>query len=106
MEPWTPGPWHYEDDSGKILPFVRDDTNLPKPWVMLACPPFDSADIERTSANMRLIALAPEMAEVLESLVVALNQLGEHGTETDYDAIDVAGDRAAMLLAKARGERA
>ena len=85
--PWTPGPWKSPDDDTDIndvmlFPLVGDfHDHEDDEDVILAC--------ARCTANARLIAAAPEMADVLGWIM-----------QEDTPA----GRRAAALLARIRGE--
>jgi hypothetical protein len=87
----TPGPWQAGSfDTGEDVTFVVDGP-MDEHGIGLQI-----ADNIHSADDARLIAAAPEMAEVLSALVEALNQ--EDGVEADYAGIDEAGERAADIL--------
>ena len=86
---WTPGPWH----SGGY-PTISAGTG--KGMVAKVLERYmDRAERE---ANANLIALAPELYEVLENIVTELEETGCQGELDSYP-------QARTALAKARGEQ-
>lgn len=77
-EPWTPGPWEFARDG--LTLFNSDTRELVSLEIVID-----------KDADMRIIALAPEMAEALEQISRLSSDLG---------AVKVAD----LLLARARGE--
>lgn len=84
--PWTPGPWRLVDNR-----YVKSG-NRPVIYIGNA-----GNDERLTDANARLIAAAPEMAEVLERLLKP---------EANHDKHERIAARmtAVKLLARIRGE--
>lgn len=83
-EPWTPGPWRAEQREWGWV--VREDRDGPADYL-----------VERASeSDVRLIALAPEMAEAMEWFCHRV-QIGEVRSVSTYA-------RFRALLARARGE--
>lgn len=91
-EPWTPGPWDY--DAGDFTIYAQEETHM-------LFEPVEYGSV--TEADARLIAAAPEMAELLNRCVDALAL--EHMAADDYMAlnVDIAED-ARSLLSRIRGE--
>ncbi len=94
---WTPGPWRYEPPESEY----EDGVILGPGDVFVAETSYDGLSNTKEHdelADGRLIALAPEMAELLEKMRNAINALdmldGEHPLVRD----------ANDLLKRARGE--
>ena len=91
-EPWTPGPWDILVDTAtseqEIVHVKQDDLS---DFYDTVCD-VGRADVTVDVANARLIAAAPEMAELLDAL------LGDMPLGPDY----IAHVRA--LLSRIRGE--
>lgn len=117
--PWTPGPWTV----GKDEPEVSYDSEslLPSGWHIITgrSPPFAFGRCVghvAESADARLIAAAPELAETLDELLTAcLNDFGDPDDGySDTESVEV-GERspitfgmlrrARSALRKARGEQ-
>ena len=95
--PWTPGPWGYglvpapgEDDGCKM--FAVNGIG-PEHW------PYVCENVNG-QANARLIAAAPEMAELLDVFMGSLV-----GPNYSLDRADAAAWEARALLARIRGEQ-
>lgn len=93
--PWTPGPWTWgpardlrEDESPTAIGMRVDGDGYVIADVTRQ-PPY-----EQELANARLIAAAPEMAELLDEMRVLLEMEGESYTT----------ERARALLSRIRGE--
>jgi hypothetical protein len=91
-EPWTPGPWNLES----AVP--------PGGWMIGNIELLIDVARARALADARLIAAAPEMAELLEAMVA--QQYPPDGQEWDDPRPDSMGFRpaAAALLSRIRGE--
>lgn len=67
MSDWTPGPWsveaHEHVDGGVVL-----RSRVVGPAVVRSNFPLDTPEGQQAEADARLIAAAPEMAELLEKL--------------------------------------
>ena len=98
--PWTPGPWETEWDDFGDGEGLQKTIGAPSD-PLIAIVGFGIGSVERVedfpaefAANARLIAAAPEMAELLDELAV----------ETwDHDMRDLT-DKARAMLARIRGE--
>jgi hypothetical protein len=105
---WTPGPWHFGkmNGYGDNLCVTRRPTNEYGPQGTIGdCPiaqVYAKAPHWENSfpyeANARLIAAAPELAEALDNIMMALDLPGDHCELAN------AKRQAAAALAKARGE--
>lgn len=110
----TPSPWKMcgEDRGGCVCGQIWGDTNSVEQRPVAtchhhACKRAECVDMpnprrEEQQANMRLIAAAPELLEACEALLVEWEVMerlqGTHGWK------EVAVDRAANAIAKAKGE--
>lgn len=94
--PWTPGPWVVTDEPGYGRVEGTQVAGSDGYIVALAI-----GDVEELphEANARLIAAAPEMAEVLAS-IVKMHAIVDRGIAP----IDL--DKARALLARIRGDAA
>jgi hypothetical protein len=94
--PWTPGPWpiEYDNDTG------HDDSGF-SAWYLVGPARVDIGfgQTKIAAANARLISAAPEMAEVLERLVVMLDRQERPGGLSDTRVVE-----ARALLARIRGD--
>ena len=65
--PWTKGPWKIRESSHGIAPFVEADKAPGMAYALDVCGDDYTGygDDEQREINMRLIALAPEMAQVI-----------------------------------------
>ena len=106
MSAWTPGPWFVEQTWSDSYRIKSEDFG----GIALIHDPY--ANIEESSApfNARLIAAAPEMAELLERLMNALLVYDGHVTDetnasgwTEREPYD-AFMAARALLAKVEGK--
>jgi hypothetical protein len=95
--PWTPGPWYAGSSNGygETPGWEIEDE---KYTIALAIADIDIL-ARRAEANARLIAAAPEMAEVLERLVVMLDRQERPGGLSDTRVVE-----ARALLARIRGD--
>jgi hypothetical protein len=103
--PWTPGPWVVDTDwpnnrhhaceiiSGGIGHPFHEHRALANVVVKV-----DGGSYPRGEANARLIAAAPELAEALDNIMMALDLPGDHCELAN------AKRQAIAALAKARGE--
>jgi hypothetical protein len=96
--PWTPGPWKVEDE--RRIRGPRNDLQ-PNGYLVAAVSPADEplrrpVDV----ANARLIAAAPEMAEIMQRLVSARSTQRETAAFAWFDCMNDAG----AVLARIRGE--
>jgi len=106
---FTKGPWKFNDRRGSPLgAFGYEDLSEEK-WpflITMPCPPFAFGKAgavlpigqseQEQEANAHLIAAAPEMYEALDYLMASLRT----------PAWNMAVEKAAAALAKARGEEA
>lgn len=104
--PWTPGPWEITSTTNgmvNISSFKGDWFEFAQVVVRM-----DGADEDRPDgvSNARLIAAAPEMAEVLAALVRLMprpvSNVADLAEGTDQEHPEVTQARA--LLARIRGE--
>lgn len=92
--PWTPGPWRREPytSRGELIEAVyAPDRHDPNGVMMVG----SAGSQPETEANARLIAAAPEMAELLE--------IWTHGDVSKWTERAEAFDRARALIARIRG---
>lgn len=89
MSKHTPGPWSFDEGSEDVL--VEALSKDRKRVVREICHVLDDGEDAETKANLRLIALAPELFEVLEGIVVNSDQ---------YDVVDESWWEAARELIK------
>lgn len=90
MSKHTPGPWHTAGDQGVQIRNQRDQ--IAKVWTMRG---------DEWKANARLIAMSPEMFEVLQ--VIAGDGLSMYGSPTDM--LEKFQDMARTVVAKVTGEK-
>ena len=91
----TPGPWHYDGESG----IVTAGANPGCPYIADCRVGFGVRKVGSTSANARLIAAAPAMLEALKSCV----EICEYNAK-DSTLAAVALARAAIAQAQGGGE--
>ena len=100
LEKFTPGEWHAEikkDDDGGGVVVIRNDVAVE---IGAICP---QEDLNETSANIALIAAAPEMYEALSFCYDHIRDAANN----DVDIRALAGEmewRVREALQKARGE--
>lgn len=123
--PWTPGPWRVDPRYPGDVQTVDSRFEICTPWyaemaARTCFPQGEPISQETAKANARLIAAAPEMAEVLECLANMARHfpnIPTYGnrprTGNIYTVADGQGEasitvedlhRAAALLARIRGE--
>lgn len=94
--PWTPGPWEvsdigdYADFDGRSIVVIGDDRRV--------CATHAGGDDPEGTANARLIAAAPELAEALQMFI-------EHYPAGINSFLDDAHKAARAALRKARGDQ-
>lgn len=90
--PWTPGPWHDAKDFG-LLPETTRCVVLSTVWGRIATMSYPDSGSDE--ANARLIAAAPEMAELLETITAVPG---------DMCSVAAATSKARALISRIRGE--
>ena len=104
LEKFTPGEWHAEvekDDDGGGVVVIRNDVAVE---IGAICP---QEDLNETSANIALIASAPEMYEALKDLMDAMDDVLYNADRVPDCIVAVAQeamDKAKSAQKKARGE--
>lgn len=93
----TPGPWRVSEKVGDFI-HIRHNNNEPGAMSLnLAHVTARSSWAREAEANAQLIAAAPELLKVLQTLVFAI----DNGTQMD---VMIATDEAEAAIAKALGE--
>lgn len=101
---WTPGPWSYRPELHDDWGTVRAGNGFickakdPNVWHELELATHRKNKTDPWEANARLISAAPDMAEALDDLLMALDLPGGHCE------LEPAKERARAALAKARSE--
>lgn len=96
---FTPGPWAIMGRSIMGKEMLKDKNNDIKSFTVRVAESCWLISQEKTSANHRLIACAPEMLEALELLLCWFSE-AENGTSYG----ELAKQKARDIIAKARGE--
>lgn len=95
--PWTPAPWIARD----ALDTIRGVDLIDREGVVFGRFSRPQGQFEEGEANVRLISLAPEMAELLELLVAVRVRSSTHDLVRREKRLRA---DASALLARARGE--
>lgn len=104
---YTPGPWiadgklvHAENGSALYIAECQN-VGVGERWSGT-----DYASEPHAEANARLIAAAPELLEVLESIEMRLDAFNEAQRDMPADSVWVCLEKARAAIAKAKGETA
>lgn len=94
--PWTPGPWAVRHDNGAVWVFSKGGDRY-----IAGVEESGDGFVTLTEPNARLIAAAPEMAELLASIVEEYDKQDLINGEPGTDPFTM--EEAAALLARISG---
>lgn len=96
---WTKGPWYFEEGTA----ITAYDKATPRPWYVASVHKHIGDGADQMTANARLIAAAPDLAEVAQYALHITEDVFE-GKIDPVTALDAICDLAKPAMARARGE--